>query len=360
MLRRLFKGNTANWQVGLHFLPYALKLAEVRVADSPYVRRQGIIPINHDIIDKNGVRDREWLAFELEKKVKEWHLKGKEAIISIPLSNVIIRRLTIPKVQDKEIRDLMEVEIENSLHLPFGNPIFDYVKIQKQEPLAVQTKNEGVSEITSELEMELQREQIQLMVIAAPEETVHSYVDTVRKSGLKPVAVDIEPLALYRLLANEFAELEGNGTMLINITLGGADVAIFSAGYPEFVRSVELSVPFFNRQHSQSSLEMASQAVALMERKNWLNNYVHDLYSEITRIMNFYQYSLHEGKQKIEQVYITGDFGDLPKLADELRNRFSIPVHTPRFQHIVQLGKIGSLFALETAVGLGLKDVKAR
>lgn len=363
MLKRLLKGNTANWQVGLHFLPYAIKLAEVRAADSTYVRKQGIVPINPDIIDNHGVRDREWLAFELEKKVKEWHLRGKEAILSVPLSNVIIRRLTIPKVHDKEIRDLVEVEIENSLHLPFQNPIFDYVKIEKSTESIPSDEQEKTSEHKGyelDVELELQREQIQLMVIAAPEDTVQSYVDTVRKAGLKPVAVDIEPLALYRTLEQEFPEIAGTGVLLINITLAGAEVAIFSAGYPEFVRSVELAVPFFNAQRSKSSLEMAKQAIGLMERENWLGNYVSDLNSEMTRIMNFYQYSLHDGKQRIEQIYVTGDFGDMPRLAAELRNRFSIPVHTPAFSHVIRLDKISSLFAYEAAVGLGLKEVRSR
>ncbi|MET3290420.1 UNVERIFIED_CONTAM: type IV pilus assembly protein PilM [Brevibacillus sp. OAP136] len=364
MWKRLLKGNTANWQVGLHFLPYAIKLAEVRAADSTYVRKQGIVPINPDIIDNHGVRDREWLAFELEKKVKEWHLRGKEAILSVPLSNVIIRRLSIPKVHDKEIRDLVEVEIENSLHLPFQNPVFDFVKIQNHLFLPKKDEQEKNSESATgyelEAELELQREQIQLMVIAAPEDTVQSYVETVRKAGLKPIAVDIEPLALYRTLDQEFPEIAGNGILMINITLAGAEVAIFSAGYPEFVRSVELSVPFFNAQRSRSSLEMARQAIGLMERENRLESYVNDLNSEMTRIMNFYQYSMNDGKQKVEQIYVTGDFGDMPKLAEKLRSRFSIPVHTPAFSQVVRLDKISSLFAFEAAVGLGLKEVHSR
>jgi type IV pilus assembly protein PilM len=351
MWKRLFSRKKAKWLVGLQMSPYALRLADVRAKSSILVRKHETIPIQHGTMENYRVRDREWLAFELEKKVKEWRWKGREAVLSIPLPVVVIRKLTIPKVPEKEIIGLIDIEIENTLHLPFSDPVFDYVKLPDEYVKATGTSSEQESEESSI------QEKLHLLIVAAPRDTVQSYVDVARSAGLKPVAVDVEPLALYRTLHEEWPAINNSGTMLLHITLSGVDVAIFTQGIPEFFRHIPLPAPFFNEWDAVESIELGKQAVRHMEQNGQFNGYVHDLFAEITRITNFYQYSMYEGKQKVEQICLTGDFGDLFRLVSYLKERFSIPVHTSSYERIVAEDVNFSASSYAVAVGLGAKDV---
>jgi type IV pilus assembly protein PilM len=352
MWKRLFSSNKARWQLGLHVLPYAMRLTDVRRKGSLYIRKHETIPLQNGLVENGRVRDKEWVAFELQKKVQEWNCKGREVVLSVPLSTVVIRWLQIPRVPDKEIRDLVDIEIENTLHLPFSHPVFDYVKLSPEH-----AHLPGLSTLKASGDEGPPEEKLNLLVVAAPEAAVQSFVDVARAAGLKPVAADVEPLAIYRTLEVEWPAVAGAGTMLLNINLSGVDVAVFSGGIPEFIRHIPLSVPFFDETDVTTSLALAKHAVSHLEREGTYGGYLHDLYAEVNRIMNFYQYSMYEGRQKVEQICLTGDFCDLASLAGHLQERLLAPVYTPGYEHLLAVGDDFAGPAFAVAVGLGLKDV---
>ncbi len=353
MWKRLLAGKNGKWLLGLQILPYAMRMVEVRGKDSIVVRRHELMPIPYGSIENSRVRDQERVSFELEKKVNEWRCKGREVVLSIPLSTVVIRKLHIPLVPDKEIRALVDIEIENSLHLPFTDPVFDYVKL----PAELSIPSEQSLAAADERAADGAGNMLHLLVVAASGSTVRSYVDTARRAGLKPIAVDIEPLAVYRALASEWPLLGEAGVLLVQINLAGVDVAIFTAGFPEFVRSFSMPVPFYNEHQPMESLELAKQAISHMEQHGQVNGYLGDLLAEVTRIMNFYQYTLNEGRNKVERVFLTGEFGDMAKLAEIIRDRLSVPVFTPEYRHMSHASEPFLPAACEVAVGLGIKDV---
>jgi len=352
MWKRLVLPVKAKWQVGLHLSPYALRLAEVRATDTVFVRKHETIPVPHGTLENCRVREQDMLAFELEKRVRERRWKGREAVLSIPLPLVVIRRLTVPRVPDKELRGLIEIEMENSLHLPFADPVFDYVKLPETHLQAAFSQREQEEGATTGLE------KLHLLVVAAPRAAVQGYVDLARAAGLKPIAVDVEPLALFRVLQGAGSLSDRAGTMLLNLTLTGVDVAIFSSGIPEFFRHIPLPVPFYNELDPVESLELAKQAVRHLEANGRLEGYVHDLFTEITRITNFYQYSMHEGKQKVEQICLTGDFEDVNRLVPGLRERLSTPVYAGSYEQVESDDVTFSACSFAVAVGLGMKDVR--
>ncbi|MGD8188811.1 type IV pilus biogenesis protein PilM [Brevibacillus ginsengisoli] len=353
MFGRLFPTKKNKWRLGLQFLPYAIRLVEARGTEQMEVRKSATIPIDAGMIDNSRITNTEWLGFELEKKVKEWGAKGREVILSIPLPIVVIRRISIVKVAEKDIRPLLEIEMENTLHLPFQDPIFDYIILTEEQSAYSQVA--AAAEIPTEEEK--QHEKLNLLIVAAPRDVVEKYVETVRKAGLKPVAVDIEPLALHRSLIGEFPQANDVGVLQLHVTLTGIDAAIFSDGVPEFVRYILLPVPFYQESHIEEVIALTDQASNHMEATGQFSGYMNDMFAEVNRIMNFYQYTMHDGKQRIEQVIVTGEFGDIRKLANYLQERLSVPVLTPQGETIQAPDPTFNLNPYRIAIGLATKDV---
>lgn len=356
LFSRIFQSQKRKWRLGLQFLPYAVRMVESRAGDLAEVRKATTIPLDPGMIDNYRITNLELLGFELEKKVKEWGCKGREAIISVPLPIVVIRRMPIVKVAEKDIRPLVEIEMENTLHLPFHDPIFDYMVLPDSATDIATAEAAATTDATGADK----HDKLNLLIVAAPGDAVEKYVEVVRKAGLKPVAVDIEPLALYRCLEKEIPSITSDGVLQLHVTATGVDAAIFSKGIPEFVRYIPLPVPFFQADHINETLELCADGCKHMEQMGQFGGYANDMFAEVNRIMSFYQYSMHEGKQKIENVILSGEFGDIRKLANYLQERMSAKVHLPNNESITIMEPLIQVQPYRIAAGLGTKDVSSR
>lgn len=356
MFSRIFPTQKRKWRLGLQFLPYAVRMVETRAGDLAEVRKAATIPLDPGMIDNYRITNLELLGFELEKKVKEWGCKGREVVLSVPLPIVVIRRMPIVKVAEKDIRPLVEIEMENTLHLPFQDPIFDYIVLSQSEA----DKATAEAAATSDSVAADKHDKLNLLIVAAPGDAVEKYVEVVRKAGLKPVAVDIEPLALYRQNEKEIPTIHGHGVLQLHVTLTGVDAAIFSQGIPEFVRYIPLPVPFFQSEQLNEALELCADGCKHLEQSGQFSGYANDMFAEVNRIMSFYQYSMHEGKQKIENVILSGEFGDIRKLANYLQERMSAKVSLPSNESITLTEPLILVQPYRVATGLGTKDVSGR
>ena len=55
---------------------------------------------------------------------------SKEVHLAIPTQNILIRKITsLPDIGENELAKLLQFEVGERIHLPFENPIYDFVKI---------------------------------------------------------------------------------------------------------------------------------------------------------------------------------------------------------------------------------------
>ena len=70
----------------------------------------------------------------LKSSLKEGKL-SKNVHIAIPTQNILIRKITsLPDIGEHELAKLLQFQIGESIHLPFENPIYDFVKIGSIAP----------------------------------------------------------------------------------------------------------------------------------------------------------------------------------------------------------------------------------
>lgn len=248
------------------------------------VRKKRFLPLLPGMILENQVADSEALYDRVRQWVKVEGLRGSRVSLSIPPSQIIIRKMSIPSTNDKQVEQLVKLEVETGLHLPFDNPVYDYVTLEVDE------------------------EQSHLLVFAAPRKSIQDYVDVLERAGLRISSVEISATALARSITTGHGESFAE-TMLINLEPSVMDIYMFRSGNPVFIRTINLldlhkgrNAPGMNMLPDSEVL--AETAVAVEEHLS--PEQMVEITAEISRMLSFYQYSLHDGSTRISNLVITG------------------------------------------------------
>lgn len=262
------------------------------------VRKKRYLPLPPGLIVENQVADSEALLESVRRWVKVERLRGKRVSLTIPPSQIIIRKMSIPSTNPKQVEQLVKLEVETGLHLPFESPVYDYVTIDVDE------------------------ENSHLLVFAAPRKPIQEYIDVLEGAGLRVGTVEIAATALARSLTmGQNTEFED--TMLINIEQNVLDVYMFRSGNPVFIRTInQMDLNSGVQPTIQAGIEYMSEAAAtstslaggLLAPGRML-----EITAEISRMLNFYQYSLHDGSTRIQSVLITGPLQIRNQLLEELQ-----------------------------------------
>lgn len=144
-------------------------------------------------------------------------------------------------------------------------------------------------------------------------------------AGLRVGSVEISATALARsIMLNQgetFAE-----TMLIHLEQSLMDIYMFREGNPVFIRTINVADLQAGRAEPaaiavQEEIKYRSEAAAAFENveEHLSPEQMLEITAEISRMLNFYQYSLHDGSTRISNVLITGTPGIRSQLHEELR-----------------------------------------
>lgn len=328
-------------RIGIAIEEEGLRFVEAKCVDGGVeIRQAGLIRLEDGCMENGRIIDMERAKLQLALAKKELRLSKKKAILSIPTSTVVIRKTRQPRLSPEEIRSLLEIELGTTIHLPFSRPYFDFHKIGEVEPEQDPNERDGFG-----LDDALPEDEY--LVIAAPGDVIDPYIELLKVLDLEVTAVDIEPLALYRLL---LASGEGHPTDFMFLQLGphAVNVSIFQSDIPEFLRSIPIQMA-----HYQPAGEPALQG----ESSGALDAFVQDLIREVDRVINFYQFSMKNDGTRIKTIYITGEVPNLEEMIAMLQPRMSslqihpLPTHHIRHQPTLQK----SVQAITAAAGLTLR-----
>lgn len=281
-------------QTGIHFIGLNNKSWEVR--------KKKFLPLLPGMIVENQVADSQALLDWVKQWVKKEGLRGSRVSLSIPPSQIIIRKMSIASTIDKQVEQLVKLEVETGLYLPFENPVYDYVTTDVDE-------NES-----------------HLLVFAAPRQWIQDYVDVLENAGLKVNNVEVSATALARSIAMGHGE-DFTETLLIQLEKSLLDIYMFHEGNPVFIRTINLydlnqGSPVVGNDNLGTADYMA-EAAATMTLEEHPEEHLSpeqmvEITAEISRMLNFYQYSLHDGSTRIKNVLITGSPQVRKQLNDEL------------------------------------------
>jgi len=302
---------------GLSIEESGIRYISLRKNKAWETRKKRFIPLRPGMIIENQVADGEALLGVVRAWVKKEGLRGTRIAVTIPPSQIIIRKMTIPTTNEKQLEQLVKLEVETGLHLPFDNPVYDYVITGTEE-------NES-----------------QLLVFAAPRKPIQEYVDILEKAGLRVSSVETSATALARSLSLGLG-LSFTETMLIHLEHSMMDIYMFRNGNPVFIRTLSLydlhqEKPAYSVLPRDAKYAAEAAATIAAPEEQLSPEQIVEITAEISRMLNFYQYSLHDGTIRISNVLITGSEELRKQLDMVLKQSLSEVEVTPI--NLDQLGK---------------------
>lgn len=280
---------------------------------------------------QNGRIVDELLFYQFMKDiVQEWQLKHRLTRFNVPQELVIMRDIDIPNhIQKNEIKQYITMEIGNTIHFPFKNPVFDLYDLPQQ------------AEINK------------VKILAAPEEEIIKYTQIFTDVSLKPIAVDVHVLGVYRYFLKQQNVLQNKKVyFILEINLLSANISIYHQHRVEFLRYQSLNIAQYDWEPSK---EMPLHFIFNGDELR-LQGEIDDLINELGRLMNFYRFSIHHGEKSITDLVILGDFPNLEQIGNKLKQRFDLPITILNVDEPIQNEQINRSFI--PALGLALKGGK--
>ena len=311
---------------------HCIRYIELKNGSEPTPLKWGERFLPAGIVKEGKILDQETLAIILEECIYAWKIKRRKVRYLVPDPYVTIRKVAIPAdIHIDEINGYLYLEIGESVHLPFEDPVFDFIVLPEQE------------------------EKREILLFAAQREHVMSYAELFSSVKLIPDAADLSSLALYRLYHHLAEKIAEENLLIIQFDLDLVNMSIFENETPFFMRHHHLA--FDQKQWETQIGRSGFQQLTFKGETAELAEQFDEVAKEVNMLIDFYQFSLHQGKSELSKMLLTGDHPLLPTIRNELQKRFDIPVNLLDSSQLTTEKNRPLPASHNLAMGLALKEV---
>lgn len=197
--------------IGLDISSSAVKLVELSRIDTQYcVRMVGRLDVADHVMMGNAVNDIPALAEAIQTLLKQVDLntgsdRGLQAVIAVPDACTIVRTVQVSeRLSDRDLEDLAWLELSQCIPDALEELHYDFKRLG-------QTEQPGI---------------YHMLIMGARAQYVQDRVAALRQIGLTVRVVDIESLAVQRMLPSLLADIQTTG-MIVVLDLGARFLKIF-------------------------------------------------------------------------------------------------------------------------------------
>lgn len=174
--------NNSTYPIGLDISDLSLKLVQLnKVRGKIKIQTIGKLDLEKNIVHSGEIKNKPELIKAIKKIVSSpayGKVSSEEVVACLPESKTFIKLIEVQK-SPNSLNDIIGQEIEKHIPLPIDEIYYDW-------------------QIIDELP-----DKYNVLIGAAPKEIVSQYTDIFYQSGLSPVALEIEPVAIVRSLLKE-------------------------------------------------------------------------------------------------------------------------------------------------------------
>lgn len=179
------------------------------------------------------------VAGAIARLLSSMGVRAQHAVTSIDADRVIIRPITLPSMNKKELRKAIQFETEASLPEATGEipNIFDYKVTRVYESAEDNT------------------EKVEVLIMAAERAPVVALAEAIQQSDLIPIGIDLTPVAAWRAERRApFIQEHGEEFVLITVNDRCTDLSIVHAGALRLIRSLPIGAQQFLEQLQEKPL----------------------------------------------------------------------------------------------------------
>jgi type IV pilus assembly protein PilM len=212
-------------RVGIDIGSQMMKVAQVASGRGGVsVTALGMAPTPPGTVENGMVVDPQQLGAALKRLLKESGVTVKDSVSSVSGQGaLVVRVIEVPKMSDSELAETMRYEVER--HVPFAanEVIMDYQPILRPDAPP-------------------DAPNMEVLLAVAQQDMIDRHVQMLLAAGLKPKAIDVEPLAANRCLVELGPNPYGERTVVIvNIGASSTDIGVFRNGILAFPRVLPMA-----------------------------------------------------------------------------------------------------------------------
>jgi len=331
-LKQLFAGRGIGG--GLDLGTYAIKMCQIQKTASGYQLTKFAQGPTPSLTIKDGqIIDAKTLGEQVKNMLSSNKMTMNKVVGAVSGQAVVIRPINMTQMSERELQNAIKYEAER--YLP-------YSVADAQIKGTILRKN-----------VEGDEKNMEVLLVAAPNEVVSNTQEVIKRAGVTPEAIDLEPFALVRAAQMILSDVISSQTIaLINLGASSSSINIFKEGILRHNRTITTAGNSFTKSIGQSlnlSFEEAEKikkekgvirvekdatpvAPTTMRIFNVIIPVLNDLVTEIQRSFDFYRARyrgesvdlilLSGGTVKFKNIdaYISNELGVPCEIADPFKN----------------------------------------
>ena len=299
--------------VGIDIGSSSIKLVELTLeSNQATLQNVAIIPAPVQAIVNGEITDTLLVAESIMAGYKANGFKNKRASVGLSGTAVIIKKISIPKVTDtKKLKE--QIRYEASQYLPFE--------------ISQMTIDHHVLSYTSD------PENMDVLVIAAQNEFILSYLSSINQAGLKCTVLDVSSLALANIFELNYGKTAepvavfNFGSNITNFLVLLQGEVIFSRDIPvggfHFSNEISKNMGVTFEEAETLKISQSSSADVPAETRTFMNMALDHVTEEVRNSIDFYTATARG--YLISKAYYTGGASLTVGLVDHLSEGLKLP-----------------------------------
>jgi type IV pilus assembly protein PilM len=301
--------------IGLDIGTSTVKIVELDEISGKYkekykLKNLGVAKIPRETISNGVIINADPLVQAIKSLLSSLKITNKNAAVSVSGNNVIIKKITLPVMNESELEKIIYSEAEQ--YIPFD---LDEVNIDFQIL--------GANEENAEL--------MDLMLVAAKKVNIQDYLDALNAAGIIAKIIDIDVFALENMFSINYAQEENEVCALIDIGANITNINIMKNGSSIFNRDALLGGNLITEEIQKELLVSFEEAEMLKTGeviegidKELLEQTISKTVSSITReIQRTIDFFTGQTYAEITHIYLSGGSSRMHGLKEMLEEKYS-------------------------------------
>ncbi len=294
----------SNRVLGIDIGTSYIKIVQVKKEKKLYKANGTIIPTPQESVTKDGMIELGVICSLIAESIKAIGLKVGGGISLVSSDYCIVRILEMPSMDTQDMQEAVYWEAEKHIPIPLNEAMMDWGIISEKE------------------------DRVEVLLVAVNKDIAQNRALLLNESGVKPLAVEVEGLALLRTL--QVIHPIDDNIALIDMGGGSTNVVITRNDIPYLTRSIPLGGRYFTRT-IQEILTMTWEEAEEMKIEQGMDIHHPDMdvmWEDLLRKINrsFEYFRLQYRDQKIQNCFLTGGGALLKGFAEALQDLLGIPV----------------------------------
>jgi type IV pilus assembly protein PilM len=312
-----------NQIVGIDIGSHSIKVAEIEdTAKGMILKNFGIIGLPQDAILEGSIKEMEVVSAALANLLQNLKIKNKNVGLSISGYSVIVKKITVPRKEEKDLEESIQSEAEQYIPFDINDVNLDFQVLYSGE---------------EEPEEEEKESYMDVLLVAAKKDIVEEYISLLHLTELNPAILDIDAFALQNAFEISDHEQSGChalvhiGAQHLTINIIKDDISIFtrdsSYGGSQITREIQKKLNISYQEAERIKLGakpiIAEQRPAIEEA---FSGTVTRWGQEIKRALDFVATTFTD--IKVENILLSGGSSLIPGFSKYLALETGLKIET--------------------------------